>query len=157
MMGRASFAGACVAGLVLLLVWYIPNKVELQSQSCHLAPLFADRLSMFVPPGEQRDSLDRFLEWFHEVSASFLWMQLSLVVAYLVDWSVGVEMYSVVVLGHIIKNFGKSFIGSPRGFWSCQEGHAIYCGTGMASLPSSSWSYLFIFSLFCGSRGLQRH
>jgi len=131
---RGRFAGVCLAGLVLLLAWYIPNMVELQSQSCHLAPLFSQHLSVLVPEGPLRDEIDEFLAWFHEVSASFLWMQLSLVIAYLVDWNTGVEMYVVVTLGHIIKNFAKSFIGSPRGFWFCQEGHAIHCGTGLSPL-----------------------
>jgi hypothetical protein len=130
---RAHFAGVCVGGLTLLLLWYIPNMVELQAADCHLAPDFSDLLSKYVPPGPFRDDLDNFIRKFHEASASFIWMQLAVVLAYLVNWEMGAELYRVVILGHIIKNFSKSFIGSPRGFWFCKTGAALYCGTGERS------------------------
>ena len=119
-----------MAGLALLLLWYVPQMHMLQAHDCHLAPEFSGYLDQVLPAGSTRTEVDDWLKWFHEVSASFIWMQQALVIGFLVNWEMGTEMYRLVVTGHIVKNFAKSFIQSPRGFWFCQTGEALYCGSG---------------------------
>ena len=113
-----------------MLLWYMPQMHELQARDCNLAPEFSWYLDQVVPAGPLRTQVDVFMKWFHEVSASFIWMQQAVVIGYLWNWEIGAEMYQVVVTGHIVKNFAKSFIKSPRGFWFCQTGLALYCGSG---------------------------
>lgn len=121
----------CLLNLAFLILWYQPQKNTLQAGDCHLPSLFASILpDSLISNAESLGSFNKVLSYFHEVSASFIWMQLAVGIGFVGDWNIGKEMYAVVVLGHVVKNFSKSFIQSPRGFWFCEEGHAIYCGTG---------------------------
>jgi len=133
-----------IVQLAALLVWYQPRKVEIQSQDCHMPVLFHN---WFTTITDQPEFWDPYLEQFHISSASFIWMQVALVVCLLIDHVIGIEMYLLVIVGHVVKNFAKSFIQSPRGFWFCEEGKAAHCGSGY-SLPSGHSMMSLLVSMF---------
>eukprot|EP00160_Parvularia_atlantis_P015164 Unigene4189_Nuclearia_a/m.12761 Unigene4189_Nuclearia_a/g.12761 ORF Unigene4189_Nuclearia_a/g.12761 Unigene4189_Nuclearia_a/m.12761 type:complete len:339 (-) Unigene4189_Nuclearia_a:5-1021(-) len=97
------------------------------------------------------ETADAWMKWVHYQTNSFIYMQLSCLVMYLVDARAGAEMYTFVVLAHIAKNLSKSFIASPRGFWFCTAGHAISCGGGY-SLPSGHSMMSLLVLLFLAIR-----
>ena len=112
-----------IVQLLAILFYYFPNKEQLQSEDCALSPYLQSNYP--IP-----ESILPYVVIFHQVTPSFIWMQISVLFGFFYDFHLGCEMYSVIVFGHVIKNFAKSFLFSPRVFWFCEEGHALYCGSG---------------------------
>lgn len=137
---KVGFGVAVVAlGLQLQLLYNDPAKV--QGSLCGLAQTLRD---VFPLP----DPLLKALVDIHRRMSSFFWMQLSTALAFVDNYDDGTELYLYVVLGHTVKNFFKTFLQSPRGFWFCTEGSSPYCGTGN-SLPSGHLMMSVAFFLLC--------
>ena len=58
------------------------------------------------------------------------WMVIAAIVSF-VSFRSGSDLYTYLIIGHTLKNWSKSAIASPRGFWFCPEGYSDYCGRGM--------------------------
>eukprot|EP01102_Stenamoeba_stenopodia_P013764 TRINITY_DN4502_c0_g4_i1.p1 TRINITY_DN4502_c0_g4~~TRINITY_DN4502_c0_g4_i1.p1 ORF type:complete len:407 (+),score=96.43 TRINITY_DN4502_c0_g4_i1:152-1372(+) len=120
--------GVAVVALALQLQLLYSDPAQVQGSLCSLSS--AMRAAFPLP-----DPLQKALVDIHRRMSSFFWMQLSTAITFVENYDDGTEFYLYVTLGHIVKNFFKTFLQSPRGFWFCTEGSAPYCGTGN-SLPS---------------------
>ena len=98
-------------------------KVDIQRVNCWLPEFLMETF----PLG---DDVNAFLSWWHKATNSFIYMQVAFVVASFFSIHFGAQLYLYIIFGHLIKNFSKSFIASPRGFWFCTSGHAVSCGGG---------------------------
>jgi hypothetical protein len=119
----AAAAWALLLAELATLAW---RKAAIQASFCGLAAW----LRTTFPLG---DAVHAVMRVVHHQTNSFVYMQAAAVLALAgvgVSAQAGVELYVYVLLVHLAKNFGKSFIASPRGFWFCTEGRAISCGSG---------------------------
>jgi len=133
--------GVAVVALALQLQLLYSDSAKVQGSLCTLSKAMRDVVPL-------PDPLLKALIDIHRRMSSFFWMQLSTALAFVENYDDGTELYLYVVLGHTVKNFFKTFLQSPRGFWFCTEGSAPYCGTGN-SLPSGHLMMSAAFFLLC--------
>jgi len=124
----ATVAWALLAIELAVLAAY---KVEIQSSFCGWAAWLRDTVAL-------GDAANETLRHIHHMTDSFMYMQVCCLFLLATGKYTGTAaaLYVYDVIAHMTKNFSKSFIASPRGFWFCTEGHAISCGSGTAdALP----------------------
>ena len=118
----ATVAWALLAVELAVLAAY---KVEIQSSFCGWAAWLRDTFAL-------GDTVNDTLRHIHHKTDSFMYMQICCV--FLLGTgkytSTAAALYVYDVIAHMTKNFSKSFIASPRGFWFCTEGQAVSCGSG---------------------------
>eukprot|EP01100_Stratorugosa_tubuloviscum_P004161 TRINITY_DN2033_c0_g1_i2.p1 TRINITY_DN2033_c0_g1~~TRINITY_DN2033_c0_g1_i2.p1 ORF type:complete len:499 (-),score=127.83 TRINITY_DN2033_c0_g1_i2:163-1659(-) len=129
--------------IIVELIILSKYKNELQASNCELFLKFEKLINL-------NEETLKILINFHKYFSSFIWMQLACIIIWMIDYSFGKQLYLLIVLGHIFKNFSKSAIGSPRAFWFCTEGFSSYCGKGN-SLPSGHCMMSLCFVLFLNS------
>ena len=127
-----------VAGAVLVWLLLAAELVVLASHKAAIQASFCGWAAWLRTTFALGDTAHVVMRTVHAQTNSFNYMQVAAAAAALGQGdraAMGAQLYVYTVLVHLAKNFGKSFIASPRGFWFCTEGHAISCGDGTAQSP----------------------
>ncbi|KCV69518.1 hypothetical protein H696_03939 [Fonticula alba] len=135
---RAISPAPLVYGILCLVVillsrfgWLAP----LQTFGCAAGRRWREATAPFLP--------NSLLVALHRHTSTSVWIQLSFFLGLGYSHELGLSLYCFSVLGHVVKNFAKSFGRSPRSFWLCGSPllagasgiGALHCGSGY-SLPS---------------------